>query len=148
MSPTSQGCKPQMYTISMSALRALGGDRKGRRCRGTFGDLGDMGERANTYLVVRIGPMSENMWCYTPLGASAAKSAATKPETLPQNPQGLGTCSRLPDGVISAGQLRHGSAMHASDCTDWNLGASSAVHPRASFTRPSSKLQLVQGSAR
>lgn len=48
--------------------------------------------------------------------------------------------------VISAGQLRHGPALHAAGCTDWNRGAFAAVHPRASFTRPSSKCSWCQGS--
>lgn len=62
--------------------------------------------------------------------------------TLPQHPHGLGSRRRCRTGSSRRGPIaacsHRGSTMHASDCADWNRGACTAVHPRASFTRPPS----------
>lgn len=73
----------------------------------------------------------------TPRGASAAKSAATKPEPLPQNIEPTGPGAMRPVSKMGSsrlGQLRHVPATHAPD---WSLesGACTAVHPRASPKR-------------
>lgn len=66
---------------------------------------------ANASPVPKLRLCQESMWWNTPRGASAAKSAATKPEDVTAEPAGPGSMQPFPDGSSRLGQLRHAPTM-------------------------------------
>lgn len=95
--------------------------------------------------MLRIGPCQKQYVVQHTSRSFCGQIGSHKARDVTAEPAGSGDMQPSPRWVISAGQLRHGPAMHASDCTDSNRGAFSAVHPRASFTRPSSKCSWCRG---
>lgn len=112
---------------------------------------------ANASVVATLHPCQESMRWNTHLEELLRPDRQPQsPRTLPQNPQGHQGChgpgshaAPFSVGIISvwpiAACYRQATAMHASDCADRNRGACTAVHPRASFTRPTSNSRCCQG---
>lgn len=108
----------------------------------------DMGKPQRASAAADRSMSGEHVVLHT-LRSFCGQIGSHKARDVTAEPAGLGDMQPFffPRWVISAGQLRHGPALHAAGCTDWNRGAFAAVHPRASFTRPASKCSWCQGQS-